>query len=139
MAAQEKAGAPVIPKVTVMRSPLGRAKGMGSGQSGAGDWKIERVTSVALVPLSLWFVYVVLHLAHADYATTRAYIGEKVHAVLFLALIAILFPHLAVGLRSPIEDYVRGEVSKFFYLFAVNAVCLLLALAAAISVLKLAI
>jgi len=136
MTVQNENGAP---QVTVMRSPLGRARGIGSGQSGASEWKLERVTSVALLPLCLWFVYVVLHLAHADYATTRAFIGERIHAVLFLALIATLFPHLAVGLRSPIEDYVRGELSKFFYIFAVNAVCLLLALAAAISVLKLAI
>jgi len=127
------------PELHVMRSPLGRARGLGSGQSGVATWRTERITSVALLPLSLWFVYVVLHLGHADYATTRAFIGEKIHAVLFLALIISLFPHLALGLRAVIEDYARNDIAKFFYLFAVNAGCVLLALAAAISVLKLAI
>ena len=127
------------PQLRVMQSPLGRARGLGSGQSGASTGKFERITSVALVPLSLWFVYVVLHLSRADYATTRAFIGEKVHAVLFLALIVSLFPHLALGLRSVIEDYVRNDLKKFIYLFLVNAGCVLLALAAAISVIKLAI
>jgi len=127
------------PQLRVMQSPLGRARGLGSGQSGASTWRLERVTSVALVPLSLWFVYVVLHLARADYATTRAYIGEKFHAVLFLALIISLFPHLALGLRAVIEDYERNDLKKFIYLFLINAGCVLLALAAAISVLKLAI
>jgi succinate dehydrogenase / fumarate reductase, membrane anchor subunit len=133
---QDKNGSP---SVRVMQSPLGRAQGLGAAGDGASTWKWERVTSVALVPLSLWFVYVVLHLAHADYATTRAFIGGKLHAVLFLALIGSLFPHLALGLRAIIEDYVRGELCKFFTLFAVNAGCVLLALLAAISVLKLAI
>jgi len=50
-----------------------------------------------------------------------------------------LFPHLALGLRSVIEDYVRNDLKKFIYLFLVNAGCVLLALAAAISVIKLAI
>jgi succinate dehydrogenase / fumarate reductase membrane anchor subunit len=128
-----------VPGVTVMRSPLGRARGLGSGKSGAGTWRAERVTSVALVPLSLWFVYSVLFLRHADHAVVAAYIGTPVHAVLFLALIAAMFPHLALGLRAVVEDYVRGELAKFFYLFAINAGCVLLALLAAISVLKLAI
>ena len=127
------------PQLRVMQSPLGRARGRGAGQSGASTRKFERITSVALVPLSLWFVYVVLHLSRADYATTRAFIGEKVHAVLFLALIVSLFPHLALGLRSVIEDYVRNDLKKFIYLFLVNAGCVLLALAAAIAVIKLAI
>ena len=136
MAVQDKRGTPVV---RVMQSPLGRARGLGSGQSGSGTWRMERLTSVALLPLSLWFVYVVLHLHHADYATTRAFIGERIHAVLFLALIGSLFPHLALGLRAIVEDYVRGELCKFFSLFAINAGCVLLALLAAISVLKLAI
>lgn len=125
------------PRVRVMQSPLGRVRGLGSAQTGSGTWRLERVTAVALLPLSLWFVYVVLRLAHADYATTRAFIGEKIHAALFLALIGSLFPHLALGLRAIIEDYVRGDLTKFFCLFAVNAGCVLLALVAAISVLKL--
>ncbi len=127
------------PSKSVMRSPLGRARGLGSAAHGAGTWKLERVTSVILLPLSLWFVYVVLHLAHADQDTVRAFIGQPWNAVLFLLLLATMFPHIALGLRSIVEDYIRGDVAKFLLLTLINAGCVILALLGAISVLKLAI
>lgn len=130
---------PHSPSKSVMRSPLGRARGLGSAAHGASTWKLERVTSIVLVPLCLWFVYVALHLAHADQDTVRAYIGQPVNAVLFLALIAALFPHVALGMRSIVEDYLRAERTKFLLLLVINAGCVLLALLGAISVLKLAI
>lgn len=124
---------------TVMRSPLGRARGLGAAHHGSGTWRLERLTSLALVPLCLWFVYVVLHLAHADFAAVRVFIGEIWNAVLFLALIVALFTHLGLGLRAVIEDYVRPALTKNGLVLVVNAGCILLATAAAIAVIDLAI
>ena len=136
MATHDHSGSP---SVRVMQSPLGRARGAGSAHSGSAVWAFERITSVVLVPLSLWFVYVALRLSHADYATTRAFIASPAHAVLLLALIGAMFWHLAMGLSVVVEDYVRGHLCKFFYLLAIRAGSVLLALLAALSVLKIAI
>ena len=40
---------------TMLRSPLGRVRGLGSAKGGTHHWWMQRVTSVALLPLTLWF------------------------------------------------------------------------------------
>ena len=54
------------PHVDIMRSPLGRARGLGSAQAGVAHWWAQRLTAIALVPLTLWFIFSVLHLAGAS-------------------------------------------------------------------------
>ena len=61
------------------RNPLKTARGLGSSQSGVGHWWIQRVTAAALVVLGIWFVFTVLHLLHADYASARAAVAQRVH------------------------------------------------------------
>ena len=69
-----------------LRSPLGRVRGLGSAKTGTDHFWAQRVTAVALVPLTLWFVYALLSLAGADYATVSAWLRSPVNAVLMLAL-----------------------------------------------------
>ncbi|MBB5371944.1 succinate dehydrogenase, hydrophobic membrane anchor protein [Acidocella aromatica] len=126
------------PSVHIMRSPLGRARGLGAAKSGAAHWWAERVTSVALLPLSLYFVVSVLILKGADHAAMAAYLGEPWNAVLFLLLIGTMFSHISMGLQVVIEDYVREEGKRLALLLVVKGGVWFLALAAAVSVLKLA-
>jgi succinate dehydrogenase / fumarate reductase membrane anchor subunit len=126
------------PKITVMRSQLGRARGLGAAKSGFHHWWAQRVTAIALLPLSLYFVASVMILSGADRAAMTGYIGQPWNAVLFLALIGALFYHLALGLQTVIEDYIHGEAPKLVSLLAMRAAVALLALASAVSVLKLA-
>ncbi len=121
-----------------MRSQLGRAQGLGSAKSGLHHWWAQRVTAVALLPLSLYFVVSVLILAGADSAQMAAYIGEPWNTTLFLALIAALFYHLSLGLQVVIEDYVHKDSTWLISLLLVKGGIVLLALACAVSVLKLA-
>lgn len=90
-----------------LRNPMKYARGLGSAQSGVRHWWLQRITAVALAPLSLWFLWLCAGLAHADYAAVRAAIGEPVHAVLLVALVVSLFWHGALGLQVVIEDYVH--------------------------------
>ena len=91
----------------VFRTPLKNVRGLGSAQSGVRHWWLQRVTAVALVPLSLWFLWMLVGLVHADYAAVRAAIGQPVHAVLLVALVVSLFWHGALGLQVVIEDYIH--------------------------------
>jgi succinate dehydrogenase / fumarate reductase membrane anchor subunit len=126
------------PSIHIMRSQLGRVRGLGAAKTGAAHWWAERITSVALLPLSLYFVVSVILLRGADHAAMASYMGEPWNTVLFLALIATLFSHLSMGLQVVIEDYVREDTKRIFVLLVVKGGIAILALASAISVLKLA-
>ncbi len=124
-------------QVHIMRSQLGRARGLGAAKSGAAHWWTQRVTAIALVPLSLWFVCAALRLVGASHAEMLAWIGSPVPVVLFIALVLANFYHLALGLQVVIEDYVPGEVARLTTLLVIKGVIVLLALTCLVSILKL--
>ncbi len=127
------------PSIHIMRSQLGRARGLGAAKHGAAHWWAERLTAAALLPLSLYFVLSVLLLKGAGRAAMAAYMGEPWNAVLFLLLIFAMFYHLSMGLQAVIEDYVRKDAKRIAVLMLVKAGIWFLGLAAAVSVLKLAV
>jgi succinate dehydrogenase / fumarate reductase membrane anchor subunit len=123
---------------TVMRSKLGQVRGLGSAKHGLGHWWAQKVTSIALIPLTLWFVWACVHLIGLSRADVAHWAANPLVATLLVALIVTTFYHLQLGLEAVIEDYVRGA-KKIASLLVVRAVCVLLALTALIAVLKLAI
>ncbi|MCW8308472.1 succinate dehydrogenase, hydrophobic membrane anchor protein [Acidiphilium sp. PA] len=120
-----------------MRSPLGRARGMGSAKSGLGHWWAQRLTAMALLPLSLYFVLSVFLLEGADQAAMLRYMAEPWNGVLFIALVAALFYHLQLGLQVVIEDYIHSEARRLTAVLAMRAVVIFFGLLALVSVLKL--
>jgi succinate dehydrogenase / fumarate reductase membrane anchor subunit len=126
------------PQISIMRSPLGRARGLGSAKSGRGHWWGQRVTAVALVPLSLWFIFSVLHLIGLDQPAVAHWAGHPINTVLLLCLVAAMFYHMQLGLQVVIEDYVHVEGTRMISLLAMKAVVILVALTAFVSILKLA-
>jgi succinate dehydrogenase / fumarate reductase membrane anchor subunit len=138
MAPTAKASAPKVARVRVMQSQLGRARGLGSARSGTAHWWQQRLTAVALLPLTLWFVYVVLHLAGLPRAGVAHWAAHPLHAALLLALIVATFHHAQLGLQVVIEDYVRGEMARLVALLLLKGAAVVFGLAAAVSVLKLA-
>lgn len=127
---------PNAPHIDILRSPLGRARGLGAAKSGAGDWWVTRINSAALVPLSLWFVFSVIHLAGAPHEAVVAWLSSPWVLVLMLILIATTFHHMELGLRNVIDDYIHHDGTKLAAVLANKAVCILLALLCIVSVLK---
>lgn len=125
------------PQVRIMRSQLGRARGLGSAKSGVNHWWVQRVTGVALVPLSLWFICAALRLIGASHEAVLAWIGGPVPVVLFIALVLATFYHLALGLQVVIEDYVPGELARMTTLLVIKGAIVLLTLACLVSIVKL--
>lgn len=124
-------------EIDVMRSQLGRARGTGAG-GGVHHWYAERVTSIALVPLTLWFIYAMLTLAGASQERVAAWAGHPVNTVLLLALIVMTFHHMHLGLQVVYEDYVDAKWFMNILILATKGVSLLLGLMASVAVLKLA-
>jgi succinate dehydrogenase / fumarate reductase, membrane anchor subunit len=124
------------PELAIMRSPLGRARGLGSTHRGSAHWWAQRVTAVALVPLGIWFVFLVISLAGASRDVMTARITSPVSLSLMLALVVATFYHMWLGLQVVIEDYVHEERMKLASLLALRGACVLLTLICIISVLK---
>ncbi len=122
-----------------MRSPLGRVRGLGSAKGGTHHWWVQRVTSITLLPLTIWFALSAVSLTGATYAETVAWIARPWNAVLLLATIGLTFQHMASGLQVIIEDYANQEWVKMGGILAVKAICVLLAIASALAVLKIAV
>jgi succinate dehydrogenase / fumarate reductase membrane anchor subunit len=120
------------------RTPLSRARGLGSAKHGVGLWISERVGAIALVPLTLWAVFGVLRLAAGDYDFAVVWLRDPLNAVLMVLTIAISFWHMHSGMRVIIEDYIHLAFSKagltLFSLF----VCGLSGALAIFSILKVA-
>ena len=124
--------------IDVMRSPLGRARGVGSGRSGVHHWWAERVTSIALVPLTIWFVISMIRLVGKTQPVVAGFVGNPINAALLLALIAITFHHMQLGIQVVLEDYVPNPKKMMAFNLINKGVALMLGLIAAISVVKLA-
>ena len=120
-----------------LRSPLGRVRGLGSAKEGVDHWWAQRLTALALIPLSVWFVISLLGVTGADYAAVKAWVGSPVVAGLLILLIAATFYHAYLGLQVVIEDYVHSEGWKLFALLTVKGASWLLAVLGVVSVLVL--
>lgn len=119
-----------------LRAPLKRARGLGSAKRGAGRWWVERLTGAALIPISLWFVWLVLRLPHLDFTAAHALIGNPVNAGLLILFTAISFWHGALGLQVVIEDYVHTRWIELGLLVLVKFLAVLGAVACALAALK---
>lgn len=91
-----------------LRTPLGRALGLGSAKAGFAHWWSQRMSAAALVPLGLWFVLSIAGLPSTDYWAVAAWVGEPLHAILLILLLVSLLYHSSLGVQVIIEDYVRG-------------------------------
>ena len=118
------------------RSPLANVRGLGSAKSGTSHWWMQRVTAVALVPLSFWLITFLNLSLTAPYQETIAWITSPFNTVAVVALILAIFYHAALGLQVVIEDYIAAEGIKIIAVWTVNLSFLLLALAALIAVFR---
>ena len=124
------------PRVDTMRSPLGRARGLGSAKAGAAHWWAERITALALVPLSLWFLCAVVRLIGAPREDVVSWMAGPLPIVLLIALVIATFHHLQLGMQVVIEDYVDNDAVRIGSILVVKGLSVLLAIACIVSVLR---
>ena len=116
---------------------LRRVSQLGSARDGLGEWRLQRVTALALIPLGLYFVASMVRLATSDQMTAAQWLGSPVPALLTILMLAAGFAHAFVGLRSVLLDYVHTRARLVAAELLVRAVATLLAGAGVLAVLKL--
>lgn len=120
-----------------LKTPMARALGLGSAKSGTEHWWMQRVTAVALVPLTLWFAAALVGLDGLDQATVTTWIAQPLTAVLLLLLVATLIYHSFLGTQVVIEDY-TGGATRVLTLLIVRFLHVVTAVAALFAILKIA-
>jgi succinate dehydrogenase / fumarate reductase membrane anchor subunit len=118
------------------RTPLSRVRGLGSAKAGSHHWWMQRVTAVALIPLSLVAISLLDSLFNAPYAQTVAWLATPLHSTFIIAWLLAVFYHSALGLQVVIEDYVAAEGAKIAAIWSVNLIFFLLALAGLLAVFR---
>ncbi|WP_174299332.1 succinate dehydrogenase, hydrophobic membrane anchor protein [Caulobacter sp. S45] len=121
-----------------LRTPLSRARGLGSAHEGVGRFISERATSVALVPLTLWAVYAGVKLGQGGYAGAVGFLQSPVNAVMAALLIFVSALHMKMGMQVIIEDYIHIPNRKLPLLLLNSGLCWLAAAIGVFSVLKVA-
>ena len=121
-----------------LRSPLGRVLGRGSAKEGTDHWWMQRVTSVALAVLGLWFLVGMIALPDFAQATVAGWIGQPWNALLLLLLGLTLAYHSALGVQVVIEDYVHGAFLKVVSILLNKFAHIVVAAAMSFAVLKIA-
>ena len=121
-----------------LRSPLGKVLGAGSAKQGVHHWWMQRLTSVALVPLSIWFVVSLLSLPSFDHATVVAWMGQSWTALLLILFVLTGAWHSQLGVRVVVEDYVHGAGARTVTLVSVTFAHTLIGAAGVFAVLRVA-
>jgi len=122
-----------------LRSDLGKVKGLGSAKEGVRHWRLQRLTAIAVIPLSLWFVYSLMAVVGAPYDAVVAWIAKPHVTVLLLALVIALFWHLKLGMQVVLEDYIHAPGLQIAAQILLRAFAGLGALVAVVSILKISV
>ena len=120
------------------RTELARVRGLGPAKEGVRHWWMQRVSAIALVPLTLWFVIALVAHTGADYVAVRGWLGSPVTFGLMVLVIGATFYHAQLGLQVVIEDYIHHEGVKIGLVLLTKLASLVLALSAIIALLIIA-
>lgn len=123
---------------TSLRSALGRARGLGSAKEGTHHWWAQRVTALALIPLTFWIVYSVLSLSAGDYGDFVAWCGNPLNATAMILFLGVGFHHAQLGMQVVIEDYISDHGRRTMLILLVKFACYALAVLTIVSILTLA-
>ena len=121
-----------------MRTPLGRVRGLGSAKEGTQHFWRQRLTAVALVPLTLFFLGVILSLIGADHAQVRATLANPFVALTLALMLGTGLYHMKLGMQAVIEDYIHGEGGKIVLLMLNTFFSIIIGAACVYALLKIA-
>jgi len=119
------------------RTPLARVRGRGTARSGTHEFWLQRVTSVAGIPLTIAAFVIIIMLLGRNQAAVAQILGAPLVAIIMLLFIACTVTHMKIGMQEILEDYVPDESTKLTLLMSNTFFCWIVGLIAAYAILKL--
>jgi len=119
-----------------LETPLAKVRGLGSARHGAHHWWRQRLTAIALAPLSLWFIYELTTLSSFEYSSVRLWIATPSTAIMLVLFIPTLFHHAQLGVQVVIEDYIESEWQKVTSLILMKFLAALCAIISVLAIIK---
>jgi len=121
-----------------LRTPLARARGLGSGKTGTGHFWVQRVTAVALALLVPWLVWMFASMSGGDVAHAYDVLRRPWNAILLAAFCVAMFWHAKLGLQVVIEDYVHTRATEITLHLLNIFLCTLGAIASVFAIVRIA-
>lgn len=121
-----------------LSSPLAKARGLGSAKTGTHHFWMQRVTAVALIPLTVWFVICAIGLKGADIWEFELFLAAPVNTALMILFVVMLAYHGQQGIQVVVEDYVSSKGAKLVLLLLNTFLAAVLAVLGTVSVLRVA-
>jgi len=118
-----------------LRTPLANVKGLGSAKEGAHHWWMQNLTSIALIPLTLWLAYSIASFGGMSYEEITAWMQSPLVSVSLALLVVVMIYHAQLGIQVIIEDYVGGWL-RIASLITLNFTCIALVFLALFSIIK---
>jgi len=122
---------------TSIRTPLAQARGLGAAKTGADHWWEQRLTSIALVPLTFAAIVIVISALGRSHGAAVQFLGSPLVVVIMLLFIFATTAHMKLGAQSVIEDYVHNKPVKTAMLIGNSFLCIILWLVCTFAILKL--
>ena len=121
-----------------MRTDLGRVRGLGTAKEGVHHWWMQRLTAIALIPLTLWFIISIATLNNASYTETVNWLSIPLVSIFMILLVSATLYHALLGVQVVVEDYIHQEGFKFLLLIGLKFIFVVLGVVAIFSLLKIA-
>ena len=121
------------------KTPLAKVLGLGAAHNGVSHWWMQRMSAVALIPLTFWLIAYCKQLLTASHLQIVAWLAEPLNSLLAIVWIIVVFYHAALGLQVVLEDYVPIKWQKISAIWLVNFTLVTLALASILAVLRIVI
>ncbi len=118
------------------QSPLAKVRGLGSAKAGSHHWWLQRITAVALIPLSFWPIILLDLSYNGSYQETVTWLASPLNSICMIFWILSVFYHAVLGLQVIIEDYVSSEMWRIAAILCTYLIFFFLMLAAIIADLR---
>jgi succinate dehydrogenase / fumarate reductase, membrane anchor subunit len=121
-----------------LRSHMSVVQGLGSAKHGVKHWCLQRLTALAMIPLSVWFVFSLMRaMLFPEPEMVTNWLGSPFSAVALVLFLVAMFVHAALGIQAVVEDYVKCPWKKYMLLIGNQFACTAFALIGILSIIRL--
>lgn len=118
-----------------MRSPIAKAKNLGAAASGTHHWWHQRLTSILMLPLVIWFCFFLHTVSGSSLDQAFSLLRKPYNIIPMMMLVMTIFYHAALGMQVVIEDYISNLTLRYFLIIVLEIFVMITVLSATVALL----